>query len=165
VQHITLPILDETGTQVVSQEVLEVERESDGHIRLTHSPAFVSGIARGDLIALDASPLSGFSIVERGGMVAAVVSFATVDQKHGAEPQLSADVQALGGVCEGGPGGALVFSVPASVGFPKIEGFSTARPAAFRGGLVLRECLGCRSATAELVVGARTLISCRAHGR
>jgi Domain of unknown function (DUF4265) len=123
VDHITLPILDDSGTRVASHEVLEVEPESAGRVRLTHSPALVAGIARGDLIALDPSVLCGFHVLERGGMVAAVVSFASGEQKQEAEPSLTTDVELLGGVCEGGPGGALVFSIPASVSFAKIETF------------------------------------------
>jgi hypothetical protein len=123
VHHITLPILDERGTRVESHEVLEVEHESDGTVRLTHSPAFVAGIARGDLIALDAAAWSGFRILERGGMLAAVVSFSAVEQRQEAEPSLSDEVRSLGGMCEGGPGGALVFSIPVSVGFSSAEAF------------------------------------------
>ena len=131
--HLTLPILDDTGTEVTSHEVLEVEREPAGAVRLTHSPALVAGIARGDLIAIDSAALCGFRVVARGGMVAAVISFESREQKAEAEAPLTTEVQALDGVCEGGPGGALVFSIPANVGFPKIEAFLNGARARYPG--------------------------------
>jgi hypothetical protein len=122
-EHVTLPVLDEAGTRVVSHEVLEVERETPRTVRLTHSPAFIAGVARGDLIELDANMLSGFRLLERSGMLAAVVVFSTEEQKRDAERALDSEVQTLGGVCEGGPGFALVFSMPVRLGFPKVEAF------------------------------------------
>jgi hypothetical protein len=122
-EHVTFPVLDDTGTRVVRHEVLEVEREAPRVVRLTHSPAFVAGAARGDLIELDPDLLSGFRVLERSGMLAAVVAFKSKEQKRNAERELGIDVQALGGVCEGGPGRALVFSMPVGTGFPTVEGF------------------------------------------
>jgi hypothetical protein len=122
-EHVTLPALDESGTRVETREVLEVEREAPNRVRLMHSPAFVAGLARGDLVELDPSLLTGFRVIERGGMIAAVFAFRTTQQRKEAEQQLSIEIQGIGGICEGGPGLALVFSIPAGAGFPAVEGF------------------------------------------
>jgi Domain of unknown function (DUF4265) len=155
VHHITLPILDERGTRVESHEVLEVEHESDGTVRLTHSPAFVAGIARGDLIALDAAAWSGFRILERGGMLAAVVSFSAVEQRQEAEPSLSDEVRSLGGMCEGGPGRRAGLQHSGQRGLFERRGVSEQRvPALSRSRLVLRKRLGPGRAALELVARA-----------
>jgi hypothetical protein len=122
-EHVTLPVLDDAGARVISYEVVETERHQDGTLHMLHSPAFVAGIARGDRIELDPSALAGFRILQRGGMLAAVVVFVGDEQKQEAVRQLDPEVQSLGGVCEGGPGRALVFSVPVATGFPTTEAF------------------------------------------
>jgi hypothetical protein len=122
-EHITLPVLDLEGTKVLTYETLEVERESLHRIRLRHSPAWISGIARGDVLELDATELAGFRVVSRAGFVACVVVFASEEQRGEAEFSTLQDVLRLGGVCEGGPGRSLVFSLPVAATFTKIEGF------------------------------------------
>ena len=132
-EHITLPVLDDRGSRVMSREMLEVEREGPDTVRLLHSPAFVAGVARGDLLELDGTLLEGFRVVERSGMLAAVAAFASAEHRQQAEGQLGLEVQALGGVCEGGPGHALVFSIPVRNGFPAVEAFLDAVPRRFPG--------------------------------
>jgi hypothetical protein len=122
-EHITLPVLDQEGTKVLTYEVLEVERESSHRVRLLHSPAWVSGIARGDVLELDANELAGFRVISRAGFVACVVAFASEEQRVEAEFSTRQDVLRLGGVCEGGPGRSLVFSLPVVAGFTEIEDF------------------------------------------
>ena len=122
-EHLLIPVLDDAGTRVVRHEMLEVEREATNAVRLAHSPAFVAGVARGDLLELAPDTLAGFRILERSGMLAAVVAFASQEQKRDAERELGIEVQTFGGVCEGGPGRALVFSMPVRLGFPTVEAF------------------------------------------
>ena len=122
-EHITLPVLDLKGTKVLTYEVLEVERESSHRVRLLHSPAWVSGIARGDVLELDANELAGFRVVSRAGFVACVVVFASDEQRAEAEFSTRQEVVRLRGVCEGGPGRSLVFSLPVAASFTEIEDF------------------------------------------
>jgi hypothetical protein len=120
VRHILLPALDEARTRVVTQEMLEVEDVPDG-FRLLHSPAFVDGIAGGDVIAADPEALQGFRVLSRGGNLAVVVVFPLPALRQQAEEQLSRQVEALRGVCDGGPPRMLVFTIPASDGFSAVE--------------------------------------------
>ena len=115
-----LPVLDDANAQVKTQETLEVEDVPQG-CRLLHSPAFVDGIAGGDVIAVDPEALPGFTIVSRGGNVAVVVLLPDGDVREQIEREMSPQVQALRGVCDGGPPGVLVFTIPASSGFASIE--------------------------------------------
>jgi hypothetical protein len=120
-RHITLPVLDESETREVSRETLEVEDLPGNRLRLLHSPAFVWGIARADIIRLDAKALPGYAVLERGGNVAVVVSSTSNESKNSVRLALEPAVAALGGLCEGGPGRALVFSIPVAAGFSAIE--------------------------------------------
>lgn len=121
-EHLSLPVLDNDETKVIGREVLEVERLQDGGFRLLHSPAYVWGIAYGDVIDLAPSELSGFRVRSRARNVAIVVVLKDLaDKSSDPVQELIAHVNSLGGVCEGGPGRALVFTVPVSVGFVEIE--------------------------------------------
>jgi hypothetical protein len=121
-EHLTLPALDEAETKVATREVLEVERLPDGGFRLLHSPAYVGGIAAGDVIDLDASLLTGLRVRTRSGNLAVVAVVKDDAQKGRARVQeLIAEVRALGGIYDGGPKRALVFTIPVSVGFERIE--------------------------------------------
>jgi hypothetical protein len=132
-EHIRLPVLDNYGTQVVTYELVEVERESNGAFRMAHSPAFVAGIARGDVFEIHAGTLAGYRIVRRGGMLAAVIAFVSEEQKGTATHQLDRTLRALGGICEGGPPRLLVFSIPVAAGFAAAEGFLEAACVRFPG--------------------------------
>jgi hypothetical protein len=121
-EHLTLPVLDETETAEIGKEVIEAERTGTGCWRLLHSPAFIWGVARGDIVRLDPGRPSGFVVVERAGDLAIVMAVPA-----GAEPScrrvLEAGIKDLGGICEGGPPRMLVFSVPVSAGFSRVEAF------------------------------------------
>ncbi|MFL5576919.1 MAG: DUF4265 domain-containing protein [Gemmatimonadaceae bacterium] len=121
-EHLTLPVLDADESSVVSHEVLEVERLQDGGVRLLHSPAFVRGIAAGDVIDVLPAELAGFRVRSRAGNVAIVVALQDVaDKSSDLVRRLVANVISLGGVCEGGPGRALAFTIPVTAGFGQIE--------------------------------------------
>ena len=118
-QHVVLPILDASHSAVEGHETLEMEEVSPGLWRLLHSPAFVLGIARGDVVRLDAQVPAGFEVHERSGFIAVTVSLPK--GVNASTSSLESSVRGLGGIPEGGPENVAVFSVPASVGFPAIE--------------------------------------------
>jgi Domain of unknown function (DUF4265) len=127
VEHVLLPVLDDARTHGVTKEMLEVERTAIG-VRLLHSPAYLDGIAGGDVIELDPSALCGYNVVSRGGNVAIVVIFTSQEQRQQAEPQLAGEALRLQGRCDGGPERVLVFTIPATSGFANIEGVFDAVP-------------------------------------
>jgi hypothetical protein len=133
-KHILLPALDDARSRVVSSEMLEVE-DVEGGVRLLHSPAFIDGIAGGDVIVVDPSALEGFELVSRGGNLAVVVIFPTTEIRTVAEPELARDVAALGGVCDGGPSRMLVFTVPVSSGFTATEQLFNTVPSRWPGAI------------------------------
>jgi Domain of unknown function (DUF4265) len=120
VQHLTLPVLDDEGAHEMSKEVLEAEPGDNGCWRLLHSPALVDGVARGDLIRLAPEEPCGFVVVERAGNLAIVVVTPPGEQAS-CRRALEPAVLELGGVCEGGPPETLIFSIPVSVGFRRVE--------------------------------------------
>ena len=118
-QHLVLPILDASHSTVEGHETLEMEELGPGLWRLLHSPAFVLGVARGDVVRVDAELLAGFEVRERSGFIAVSVFL-----PRGLEAPLSSlesSVRKLGGIPEGGPKNVAVFSIPVSVGFSAIE--------------------------------------------
>jgi uncharacterized protein (TIGR02118 family) len=119
--HVTLPVLDENETRRLGEEVLAVEPRPDGSVRLLHSPAFVYGIASGDVLAVDAKERRGYRILRRSGMLAVVVRFESEAERQAARHDLEARVASLGGTHDGGPDRTLVFSVPVAAGFPAVE--------------------------------------------
>ncbi|HMI94836.1 MAG TPA: DUF4265 domain-containing protein [Polyangiales bacterium] len=132
-EHISLPVLDESG-QAKTREQLETEpAPPDGH-RLLQSPAYVDGIARGDVIRLDPDSPRGYALLERGGYLALVLALASDDAKSSARLALEPGVKALQGSCEGGPARVLVYSIHASASFPEVEqlydAFCAANPGA-----------------------------------
>jgi hypothetical protein len=131
-EHILLPVLDDARTREVTKEMLEVERTSTG-MRLLHSPAYVDGIAGGDVIELDVAQLSGYRVVSRGGNLAVVVIFTSDEQRRQAETELAASVRRLRGVCDGGPARVLVFTIPVTSGFASVEEVFGAVPQRFPG--------------------------------
>lgn len=119
-EHILLPVFDESG-KPATPEVLEAEPEGSGRYLLLHSPAFVDGIARGDIIELAPELPRGFRVARRGGYLAIVLALPVSLEKERAQQLLQAEVVAANGVCEGGPGRALVFSIPVGAGFSVVE--------------------------------------------
>jgi hypothetical protein len=118
-QHVVLPILDASHSTVEGHETLEMEEVSPGLWRLLHSPAFVLGVARGDVVRVDPQLLAGFEVRERSGFIA--VSVFLPQGLDASTSWLESSVRGLGGIPEGGPENVAVFSVPVSVGFPAIE--------------------------------------------
>jgi hypothetical protein len=119
-EHLTLPVLDANETTEVSKEVVEAEPIEDGCWRLLHSPAFVWGVARGDIVRLDPVRRSGFVVVERAGNLAIVLAVPSGEESS-SRRVLEREIGALGGTCEGGPPRMLVFSIPVSAGFARVE--------------------------------------------
>jgi hypothetical protein len=130
-EHLELPVLNSDETKVVSREILEVEPLGDGGITLLHSPAFVWGIAAGDVIDLDPAEPSGFRLRRRAGNVAIVLALNDpADKTSAVASKLIDAIVLLGGVCEGGPPRMIVFTVPVGAGFGPIEAtFNAAREA------------------------------------
>lgn len=97
---------------------LKVERdEPQSCYRLLASPAFCSGIAKGDLIKTTTA--GGFEVLERSGNVCIrVISQTDLDL---IDQQLAAEFAALGGSQDLNTGRVLVYSVPVSAGFASIE--------------------------------------------
>lgn len=131
-RHIHLPAIDDKG-EVVTREVLEVEDLGAGRLRLLHSPAFLYGLALGDVIRETPERRDGFQLLKRGGNLAIQVYFHGKVAKNGPDAaRLTTQVEALGGRCEGGPGSMLVFSIPCSAGFSRVEalfdGFARGNP-------------------------------------
>jgi hypothetical protein len=87
--------------------------------RLLHSPAFVDGLATGDVIEVDESLRSGFRLVSRGRNLAVIVAF----NKHEdtSSPQTLGLKEAIGGMVDRGPVRMLVFTIPVGVGFQTVE--------------------------------------------
>lgn len=120
-KHITLPVFSDDG-RLETREVLEVQPVAPGRCRLLHSPAFVDGLAAGDVIELDENERSGFRVLSRAGNLAVIVTFAE-NQDRSTEPveRLVRAVEALGGNRDGGPARMLVLTVPLRAGFPAVE--------------------------------------------
>ena len=125
-EHITLPALSVDG-RVATFEVLEVERLDATTVQLLHSPAYVHGIAAGDVIVLDPSEITKFRVRERSGLLAVVLALPSADVIPAEVRTLTDWVTGVGGRHEGGPLRLHVFSIPVTVGFASIESqFDTA---------------------------------------
>jgi hypothetical protein len=122
--HITLPVFHDDG-RLATREVLEVEAVAKDQYRLLHSPAYVEGIASGDVIELDDSLRLGFRLISRAGNLAVVVVFGKPEDKSAQAIRLETSIQAIGGVVDGGPARALVLTVPVSSGFQAVESVLT----------------------------------------
>ena len=95
-----------------------MEPVAGNQYRLLHSPAYVEGIASGDVIELDQSLRSEFRVVSRERNLAVIVVFKKPEDKLSAKAKrLEESVQTIGGVVDGGPARVLVLTVPVSSGF------------------------------------------------
>ena len=120
-QHITLPVFHDDD-RLATREVLEVEPVAKNQYRLLHSPAYVEGVAAGDVIELDQSLRSEFRLVSRAGNLAVIAAFEKPEAECSSQAKLLEEsIQTIGGVVEGGPGRVLVLTVPASCGFHAVE--------------------------------------------
>lgn len=126
IQHITLPVFHDNG-QLATREVLEVEPVGSNQCRLLHSPAYVEGVAGGDVIELDQSLRAGFRVIARARNLAVILSFERPEDKTSAQTKrLEKSIQSIGGVVDGGPARVLVLTVPVSSGFQAVESLLTA---------------------------------------
>jgi hypothetical protein len=120
-KHITLPVFADDGS-LKTREVLEVDPVALDRCRLLHSPAFVDGLAAGDVIALDESERSGFRLISRADNLALIVAFeAEEDRSTASVERLGKAIEAIGGTNDGGPARMLVFSIPVRAGFATVE--------------------------------------------
>jgi hypothetical protein len=131
--HITLPALGPNG-ELMSRETLEVEAVQAHRYRLLHSPAFVEGIAGGDVIEVDPHVRGEYRVMSRAGNLA--VLLALPDGEGAASPEVTAlhqFVRECGGVFDGGPGRMHVFTIPLAAGFSRVEAAFNAAVAAVEG--------------------------------
>ena len=120
-EHITLPVFHDDG-RLATREVLEVDLVDGTQCRLLHSPAYVYGLAAGDLIEIDESLPAGFRVISRAGNLAVIVAFEKDEQKYTPQAQrLEGSMKSLGGTLDGGPSRVLVYTVPVSAGFQAVE--------------------------------------------
>jgi hypothetical protein len=90
----------------------------DGVFRLLHSPGFVLGIAAGDEFRLVGED-GVFDVTSRGGNLA--VQVFSREPVAPLRAELTARVEALGGVLDGAIEHGLVFTIPVSAGFAAVE--------------------------------------------
>ena len=121
-RHISLPVLADVGLEVGEREMIEVDPIGANQYRLLHSPAFVDGLATGDVIELDQSLTSGFRVISRARNIVVIVAFETEQDKSLTPVEdLQRKVRDLGGVVDGGPTRVLVLTLPLRAGFERIE--------------------------------------------
>jgi hypothetical protein len=129
ITQVNLPIVREDGGRKIF-ETLSVEQIDVNRFRLIHSPVMVEGLAAGDEFELSSIELCGYKVVRRGGNLCVWLFFDRTREGKWPEPQtMMANVEsfltrpliALGGYLDGGGSGSLVFTIPVTVGFAKIE--------------------------------------------
>ena len=114
-QHITLPVFSDDG-RLARREVLEVDIVAPKQYRLLHSPAFIDGLATGDVIEVDESLRSGFRLVSRARNLAVIVAFKKHEDTSSSQTlRLKEAIQTIGGAR------MLVFTIPVSGGFQTVE--------------------------------------------
>lgn len=99
-------------------ERLQVRVNEDDSCQLVRSPAFIKGIASGDVIKLEQGT-QNFELIKRSGNLAIRI-FSKRDMEQLAE-NLTAQLEKLGGEQDLETPRMLVFSIHASCGFEKIE--------------------------------------------
>lgn len=98
-------------------EKIQVEAEGQ-RARVTTSPAFIKGLARGDLIQFDAQTQQ-FELVEHSGNLSIrVISKTSIAPLQEA---MTADLEKLGGQLDTATPRMLVYSIHVSCGFNTIE--------------------------------------------
>jgi hypothetical protein len=91
----------------------------NGNWRLLFSPGFVRGIATGDELRL-LSEDGEFEVIKRAGNVS-VQLYSTTPFNNLERDRLETGVRHLGGKLDGSIEGGLVFTIPVSAGFRRIE--------------------------------------------
>jgi Domain of unknown function (DUF4265) len=99
-------------------EKLRVRELDNGHLQLVQSPAFVKGLASGDVIRCD-SPTQEFEIVQRSGNLSLRI-FSRGDITPLLEA-LTPELEKLGGELDIETPRVLVYSIHVSCGFSVIE--------------------------------------------
>lgn len=108
---------NDLGTRVLDE--VEVDVLGDNRFRIARSPGLVLGLARGDVIRIEAD--FRFEIIRRGGNVAVQVH-APPELESGVRGELAERLAAIGGsLDEYLEHRIAVFSVPLSDGFERIE--------------------------------------------
>lgn len=107
---------DPEGQPVV--ERLQVKELPEDKLQLVRSPAFIKGLASGDIIKLG-SDRQHFEIVQHSGNLAVVI-FSRGDVKALSEA-LTPEVEKLGGSLDLETDRMLVYSVHVSLGFQALE--------------------------------------------
>lgn len=107
---------DPQGKPIV--ERLQVKELEDASVQLVRSPAFIKGMAAGDVIKLDPDN-QRFDIVRRSGNLSVVI-FCRGDTQKLSE-NLTPQLEKLGGSLDTETERMLVFSMHVSLGFQTIE--------------------------------------------
>lgn len=113
--HTLTVVWEQEGREV--RESVVVDDLGDGRYRLLRSPGVLGNLAAGDLFELD--PDDGLRVLERGGNLSVQVSSATPLGE--CERFLAERLVPLGGYLDGREDGVVVFTVPASAGFPALD--------------------------------------------
>lgn len=100
----------------VYEEVL-AERLGPKHYRLTKSPGLVLGLAAGDEFQVDEE--GAFQVTKYGQNIC--IQIFSRSAVNACEQRIAPDIDKLGGWLDGKAEKELVFTVPVSVGFQRIE--------------------------------------------
>lgn len=120
-KQIEVPFRQEQVDAPAKVEILDVRELGPNHYQLVYSPGLVEGLAAGDEFELCADAPLGFRILQRSGNLCVWFFFQEPGQNRGTEgAQVRAAVERMGGVCDGGMGFVLVFTIPISVGIPVV---------------------------------------------
>ena len=115
-EHLELLIEYRRGQPL--RETVHVEEKGGGFYRLLYSPGFAQGIAAGDEFRLLGND-GAFEVTRRSGNLAVQV-FTDVPVST-LEPELTRQVEQLGGRRDGGIERGAVFTIPLEVGFSAVE--------------------------------------------
>ena len=115
-EHVFLLIERKNGE--ARREPLHAERLSNGNYLLSFSPGFVQGIAAGDEFrVLDED--GAFEVVKRGGNLAVQIYSSVPVEPY--REKLEQRVAMLGGTLDGSIERGLVFTLPVTAGFDRVE--------------------------------------------
>jgi hypothetical protein len=122
-EHIKLPIIHE-GKRKGIEEVIEAEKLGNNRYRLVTPPAWVEGLAIGDIFDIDDHELSGFVVLQHSGFLTIWIAFASQEQcgEHLDSAALKNAFAAIDGIFNGFAHQRFaIFSVPVTAGFTKID--------------------------------------------
>lgn len=113
----TVRLLVDVKDEKPAYEQVHVEDRGGGTYRLLQSPGFVQGLAADDLFVLE--PGDTFKLLQRGGNIS--IQMFSRDPVDRAEPFATSELLRIGARLDGKLRNVLVYTVPASAGFPEIE--------------------------------------------